>query len=554
VDLPGGSRLEHRIGPVTVVAWQGPIEDLLRRTQLDAVVSSDDSRLSMSGGVSLAIRDLAGPAMVEEARTGAPYPVGQLVTTSAGQLSVRYVLHAVTVDRDNDVIPTERTVSQLARQIFVRCEALGICDIAVPALATEAAKFSAQRAAALILKCLRAHVLNETVLRKVVFPLPSKEAYRAFVAELCPSDMSKLRRRSDTSEEQDSSVLGTREYTVASGSIQEGTLGRPAEDRTRMPAAARSPLPRVESASRGWWPFRRRSTLDAPTVPAPSQPDTVTDTEQGPVTREELDADGRPVLSRRYVLLEEIGRGGMGVVYLSWDLVLRRIVAIKSIRLTGNLSPKAGDLLRKEAAIGMDLTHHGIVRFYHFEPGSDSIGPYIVMEYLAWQSGEKWLADSGVAGLPVELVVSVGTQLCETLTYAHGREVLHGDIKPSNIFVDQAGEKAKLADFGLARVLAPGSHRAIQFSISGTPAYMAPEQRTPGGKVAPPTDIYQLAATLWDFLTGTPPTQQLTLPDRVDERRRVALEAVARALAVQPDDRPGSARVFGEMLQGALGA
>jgi eukaryotic-like serine/threonine-protein kinase len=96
-------------------------------------------------------------------------------------------------------------------------------------------------------------------------------------------------------------------------------------------------------------------------------------------------------LSGRYVLLEEIGRGGMAVVYLSWDIVLRRVVAIKVLR-PDTADPES---LMREAAATLDLTHEGIVRLYHFEPRRHGTEPYLVMEYLPWPSGEKWIAEPG---------------------------------------------------------------------------------------------------------------------------------------------------------------
>src|SRR5262249_32743525 len=122
-----------------------------------------------------------------------------------------------------------------------------------------------------------------------------------------------------------------------------------------------------------------------------------------------ISSDGnRPLLNERYVLLEELGRGGMSVVYLSWDLVLRRIVAIKVLR------PGIADTqtLKREAAAAFELTHDNIVRMYHFEPGKQEKRGYLVMEYVPWPSGEKWIADAGLNGLPVRPVVEVGTHIC----------------------------------------------------------------------------------------------------------------------------------------------
>src|SRR5262249_645166 len=236
--------------------------------------------------------------------------------------------------------------------------------------------------------------------------------------------------------------------------------------------------------------------------------------------------------------LEELGRGGMSVVYLSWDLVLRRIVAIKVLR------PGIADTqtLKREAAAAFELTHDNIVRMYHFEPGRQEKRGYLVMEYVPWPSGEKWIADAGLNGLPVRPVVEVGTHICHAVAYAHSRNLLHLDIKPSNLFVDQGGEQAKLGDFGLA-CISNAQGVAMQLRPVGTPAYMAPEQRERDARVTSATDVYQLGATLWDLLTGRPPKHHRADTANFEPERRRVLDAVASALVDNPKQRPSAARL-----------
>jgi serine/threonine protein kinase len=243
-------------------------------------------------------------------------------------------------------------------------------------------------------------------------------------------------------------------------------------------------------------------------------------------------------LSGRYVLLEEIGRGGMAVVYLSWDLVLRRVVAIKLLR-PDTADPES---LKHEAAAALELTHEGIVRLYHFEPSSRETEPYLVMEYLPWPSGEKWIAEAGASRLPIRAVLDVGVRVCSALAYAHSRNILHLDIKPSNIFVDPAGENAKLGDFGLARFSSTGG-ALLQLRSAGTPAYMAPEQTTLGAKVSTATDVYQLAATLWDFVTGTPPRPGGVDLEQFEPDRKRFLSLLLGVLAPDPVIRPSAVRL-----------
>jgi hypothetical protein len=257
----------------------------------------------------------------------------------------------------------------------------------------------------------------------------------------------------------------------------------------------------------------------------------------------------RPLLLDRYVLLEEIGRGGMGVVHLSWDLLLRRIVAIKTMRddlRTG----QAAEKLRREASVATDLDHDGIVRLYHYEPALSGSVAFIVMEYVSWPTGEQWVADAGSFGLPQEAVRDVGLQLCRALSYAHTRGVLHLDIKPSNIFVDPAAERTKLADFGLARALGNSEGRAIQTHPVGTPAYMAPEQRMPGAKLDARTDVYLLSATLWDLATGSPPGREHRT-DTFHSPSLGFLNILAEGLSDDPSSRPSRIETLAERLRAA---
>jgi serine/threonine protein kinase len=245
----------------------------------------------------------------------------------------------------------------------------------------------------------------------------------------------------------------------------------------------------------------------------------------------------RPILADRYVLLEEIGRGGFAIVHLAWDLVLRKVVAIKVLRPDRVFEAEYVSSMKREAAVLMDLSHESILRLYHFEPCERDGEAFLVMEYVPWPSGEKWIADAGAFGLPVSAIIDVGILLCHALHYAHERGVLHLDVKPRNVFVDSSAERAKIADFGLARVLSTGSTKALACWPQGTPAYMAPEQKVPGARLGIQTDVYLVAATLWDFTTGSPPhgnqPTQAPKPDRIG-----LMNVLRNALRPEPFARP----------------
>jgi O-acetyl-ADP-ribose deacetylase (regulator of RNase III) len=515
------------VGTVEIQIRSEPLEAIVVNTDLDAIVSSDDSMLSMGGGVSAAIKSLAGSAIRDEVASDLPLPVGAIAVTSAGRLPIKYVIHAVTIDSDNRVTPTSRTIRQLTRDILSRCEALGIERVAIPALATGTAGVAPTVSAQILAGTIREHTVNPTVLKTVVLPIPNPEVFEAFARALTPPMGEDREEGSQARTPEDASAENLGRGRVPWGRADEylgdARIGAPRSE--PQPAGkSRSWLTRLRWPSRSTERQDRRSTQSAPVCAD------VTGQSKGQSWIESHLS--RPLLDGRYVLLEEIGRGGMAVVNLGWDLVLRRAVAVKILR------PDCVDRqsLEREAATAFELTHDGIVRLYHFEPAHAQTEPYLVMEYLAWRSGEKWIADAGESGLPIRAVQDVGVRVCDALAYAHSRRVLHLDIKPSNIFVDPAGESAKLGDFGLARFSSMGG-AALQIKPVGTPAYMAPEQ-TAGARVSAATDVYQMAATLWDFLTGSPPkAPRLDVGQFAPDRRRL-LTVLGEALVPDPTVRP----------------
>jgi O-acetyl-ADP-ribose deacetylase (regulator of RNase III) len=491
-----GADAHFSLGTVDVVVSSRFAETLAER--IDAIVSSDDTMLSMSGGVSQAILRRAGPRLAEEARRLVPLKVGDVGVTSAGELPARFILHAVSVDWKHGILPTERTLLQLSQEIFRRCEVLGVRRLAVPALATGAAGFTAPHVASLVVQALAEHVSNPTVLKAVVLSLPDSGVRRAFEKAL---ELKAGR-----------SLLQSRRSALFSR-----PLGDP------PPASAR--------------PSRVPARLDPP----------------WPGSRLTGPQHSRPLVNNRYVLLEELGRGGMGIVYLAWDIHLRKTFAIKVLRPDQQISTERRAALQREAATWIGLNHEGILRLHHFEPWDDTVGPYLIMEYVDWDSGDQWIASAGAQGLPATAVLRVGISLCSALAHTHTQRVLHGDIKPSNFFVDQAGTRAKLTDFGLARTLGSRQRSALLVQLAGTPDYMAPEQKSAGAQITPATDVYLAAASLCECLTGIP-----SLPTsgpagaKKDRARALALATIRKGLERDPSRRPETAEEFSDLLSETL--
>jgi tetratricopeptide (TPR) repeat protein/tRNA A-37 threonylcarbamoyl transferase component Bud32 len=235
-----------------------------------------------------------------------------------------------------------------------------------------------------------------------------------------------------------------------------------------------------------------------------------------------------------YELLEEIARGGMGVVYKARQISLNRVVAVKMI-LAGQLATQADhDRFHAEAEAAALLDHPNIVPI--FEVGEHQGQHYFSMGYVDGLSLSARLAEGPLA--PKEAAELAAT-VAEAVEYAHRQGVVHRDIKPSNILIDSHG-RPRVTDFGLAkRVGAPGtpgrdSGMTATGQVLGTPSYMPPEQAAGQIRaIGPAADVYALGATLYAALTGRPPFQAATSVEtlrQVIEREPVALRQLNAAV------------------------
>ena len=202
------------------------------------------------------------------------------------------------------------------------------------------------------------------------------------------------------------------------------------------------------------------------------------------------------------VLLGELGRGGMGVVYRARQVGLGRDVALKRLRAGASATPADLARFRAEAGAAARLSHPNIVPLYSVE--SHAGEPYFLMRLVEGTTLARLLADGP---LPAVEAARVLAPVCRAIQYAHEQGVLHRDVKPSNILIDGDG-RPHVSDFGLAKRVDvdPGETLTQPGAILGTPSYMAPEQAAPGrGPPGPPADVYALGAVLYQALTGRPP-------------------------------------------------
>src|SRR6476646_1644889 len=251
------------------------------------------------------------------------------------------------------------------------------------------------------------------------------------------------------------------------------------------------------------------------------------------------------IFAGRYRMLERLGRGGMGEVWCADDLVLHTQVALKVGR---SASPEGRERLLNEVRLARQITHPAVCRV--FDVGDAEGGIFYTMELVRGEDLASLVRRVG--RLPSEKVVDIALQLCAGLAAAHAQGVLHRDLKPANVMIDDHGA-VRITDFGIAITRTEASGRS---ALTGTPAYMAPEQRTFGASLSEQTDLYALGLVLYELVTGgppvlgangNPPASPSTLVPNVDP----ALDQIViQALAADPAARPPSAHEMALTLSG----
>lgn len=199
----------------------------------------------------------------------------------------------------------------------------------------------------------------------------------------------------------------------------------------------------------------------------------------------------------KFELIEKVGRGGMGVVFKARDRILDRIVALKLLSPELSHNREAVQRFLKEAKACATLNHPHIVTIYEAGMMKDTL--YISMEFIDGPTIKKLIEEHGQ--LPPKHVIFIIAQICKGLDYAHSKGIVHRDIKPGNIMINDK-KVAKILDFGLAKIME--EVRREYTVASGTPYYMSPEQ-TLGEEIDHRTDIYSLGVTMYEMMVGRPP-------------------------------------------------
>ena len=222
------------------------------------------------------------------------------------------------------------------------------------------------------------------------------------------------------------------------------------------------------------------------------------------------------LVADRYRMQKRLGAGGMATVFLAKDERLERDVAIK--RLHADSPEDVARRFTREAKVGASLNHPNIVAVY--DTVTDDEGVLIVMEYVA---GHTLRDEIARAPMDPARAIEVLCAVAAALDHAHEHGVVHRDVKPANVLIDEQRDIVKLADLGIATA-AEQTRITHSGSVLGTAAYMAPE-RLDGGAGGPSVDVYALAAVAYEMLSGRKAVEGSTA---LEIARRVATAAAAR--------------------------
>jgi len=216
------------------------------------------------------------------------------------------------------------------------------------------------------------------------------------------------------------------------------------------------------------------------------------------------------IIDGRFKILRKLGKGGMGEVFLAEDVKLTRQVAIKSIITSKLADPASKARFLREAQTASQLDHPNICTIYEiYEEGNHE---YIVMQYVQGTTLTHWIIDRARRASQRETRRIIG-EVASALAAAHARDLVHRDVKPSNVLIETESGRAFVADFGVSAAISPRHADETKLTatgaVVGTPAYMSPEQAS-ADRITPKSDVYSLGVVAYELLVGEAPFQATT--------------------------------------------
>jgi hypothetical protein len=279
---------------------------------------------------------------------------------------------------------------------------------------------------------------------------------------------------------------------------------------------------------------------------------------------EKLQAILSSSLAPNYEILRPLGQGGMGAIFLAREPALKRLVAIKVLAPSFAADNRARVRFEREARAAAAISHPNVVRVYAVGETKRSKLPYIIMQFVDGPNLEEWRLRRGKVGEREGRRV-IG-EIATALAAAHERDLVHRDVKPSNVLIEAETGRAFVADFGVSAALSTTQSDETKLTstgaVVGTPTYMSPEQST-SDAVTPKSDVYSLGVLAYQLVTEELPFKAETAmgwaaahlrdrPSATKERRPeispVVGQMIDRCLAKSPDDRPDADEVARGML------
>jgi serine/threonine protein kinase len=244
------------------------------------------------------------------------------------------------------------------------------------------------------------------------------------------------------------------------------------------------------------------------------------------------------LICERYQIMGFAGRGGMGEVYRAFDTRIGEVRALKILAAEHIERDDLEDRMRRELRLCQRLRHPSIVQAFDFDIDNTTKRPFIVMEFVEGRTLRDWLNKFGDTRPTMAKVTEIASNIVAAIQHAHDRGVIHLDLKPANILIEDRSQDLRILDFGISRMLDTDGLQTM-LTGAGTPYYMAPEHERKDATIGAAADIYSLAIIFYELLVGRIPRGVFKAPHKVrDGTPEEWSMAIMQAMEDDPDQRP----------------